>query len=72
MQIVRLRSRLIIINPEFDQYFSEPFSESGLFVLYNYLTPKQLAIVRAVPVYVDSSAKFGHICNKHKGISLTE
>ncbi|MCH9049231.1 MAG: hypothetical protein IH836_09925, partial [Proteobacteria bacterium] len=41
---LRLQTRLIIINPEFRQYFSETLPESGIFLLENYPTPDDLAI----------------------------
>lgn len=40
---LRLHSRLLVINPEFTQYFSETFSDSGLYILEKYPTPLQLA-----------------------------
>ena len=40
----RLHSRLIIINPEFTEYFCLPFCDSSIFVLENYPTPGELAI----------------------------
>lgn len=40
---LRLRSRMIIINPEFESYFSKPLCESGLWLLDNYLIPENIA-----------------------------
>lgn len=40
---LRLRSRMIIINPEFGQYFQKPLCESGLWLLDNYLVPSRIA-----------------------------
>lgn len=40
--VLRLRSRLIIINPEFEQYFQQLHSPSGLFVMEKYLLPETL------------------------------
>lgn len=40
---LRLRSRMIIINPEFESYFSKPLCESGLWLLDNYLIPEKIA-----------------------------
>ncbi len=41
---LRLHSRLVVINPEFTQYFYKNFCESALFVLENYPTPDDLEI----------------------------
>lgn len=41
---VRLHSRLVIVNPEFTQYFSVNFCDSAIFILENYPTPEELAI----------------------------
>lgn len=40
---LRLRSRMIIINPEFESYFTKPLCESGIWVLDNYLIPEKIA-----------------------------
>lgn len=38
--VLRLRSRLIVINPEFEQYFQQLHCLSGLFVMEKYLLPE--------------------------------
>lgn len=40
---LRLRSRLIIINPEFESYFQKTLCKSGLWILGNYLIPENIA-----------------------------
>ena len=40
---IRLRSRLCIVNPEFDKYFSVAFCESGIKLLDEYLIPEKIA-----------------------------
>lgn len=40
--VLRLRSRLIIINPEFEQYFQQLHCPSGLYIMEKYLLPANL------------------------------
>ncbi len=40
--VLRLRSRLIIINPEFEQYFLHLHSPSGLYIMEKYLLPEKI------------------------------
>jgi len=40
---LRLKSRLVIINPEFEEYFQDGFCESGLWLLDEYLLPEKIA-----------------------------
>jgi transposase len=40
---LRLRSRLIIINPEFESYFQKTLCKSGLWILEDYLIPEKIA-----------------------------
>src|SRR3989338_2518401 len=40
--VLRLRSRLIIINPEFEQYFSNSSCPSGLYMMEKYLLPEKI------------------------------
>ncbi len=40
--VLRLRSRLIIINPEFEQYFQQLHSPSGLYIMEKYLLPEKI------------------------------
>ena len=40
---LRLRSRLIIINPEFESYFQKTLCKSGLWLLEEYLIPENIA-----------------------------
>lgn len=40
--VLRLKSRLIIINPEFDQYFQSSHCPSGLYMMENYLLPEKI------------------------------
>lgn len=40
----RLHSRIVIVNPEFTQYFSVNFCKSSLFILENYATPYELSL----------------------------
>ena len=42
---IRLQSRLVIINPEFRQYFSKNLCESAVYLLEKYATPEELAAV---------------------------
>lgn len=41
---LRMHTRLVIINPEFTQYFYKNFCDSALFVFENYLTPDELVV----------------------------
>ena len=41
---LRLYSRLVVINPEFTRYFSNPLCKSGLFILERYPAPHDLSL----------------------------
>ncbi len=41
---LRLHSRMVIINPEFTQYFTGNFCDSAIFILEKYPTPDDIAI----------------------------
>lgn len=40
--VLRLKSRLIIINPEFEQYFQSSHCPSGLYLMEEYLLPEKI------------------------------
>lgn len=69
---LRIYSRLIIVNPEFCKYFSNPLSPSGIYVLENYATAEELAIAE-VENLQDELTKIGkRMGDKSKAKEIVE
>ena len=68
----RIHSRLVIVNPEFSSYFCDPLSPSGIYILENFETPEELAIVDVEKLQTKLNKVAGHFGKKDKARKIVE
>lgn len=61
--VLRLKSRLIVINPEFEQYFQSSFCPSGLYLMEKYLLPENIEQIKVEELQVELD-KFAGVLGK--------